>query len=86
DELFICEAYDINGRVTRDLPSRCDDLAAAKPVLRKVPGWSEDITGVTSFSDLPGAAQEYVHTVGQLVGRPVEIVSVGPDRSQTILM
>ncbi len=86
DELFICEAYDINGIVTQTLPSRGEVLAAAKPVLRQVPGWKEDITGVTRFSDLPAAAQEYVRGIEELVGKPVELVSVGPDRSQTICM
>ena len=84
DELFICEAYDINGTVTRDLPARCEDLAVARPVLRKIDGWSEDITGVTEFHDLPTAAQEYVKAAGELIGQKVSIVSVGPDRAQTI--
>ena len=84
DELHICEAYDINGTITRDLPSRCEDLAAAKPVLRRIDGWSEDITGVRKFEDLPAAAQDYVKTAGELIGRKVSIVSVGPDREQTI--
>lgn len=84
DELNICEAYDINGTVTRDLPARCEDLEAAKPVLRPIAGWSEDITGIRSFEDLPTAAQEYVKTAEKLIGRPVSIVSVGPDREQTI--
>lgn len=84
DELFICEAYDINGTVTRDLPSRCEDLAAARPVLRKIEGWSEDITEVKNFADLPATAQKYVTTAGELIGRKVSIVSVGPDREQTM--
>ncbi|MDG1896341.1 MAG: adenylosuccinate synthase [Fuerstiella sp.] len=84
DELNICEAYDINGKVTRDLPSRCEDLAIAKPVLRPIKGWSEDITNVRRFEDLPAAAQEYVKAAAELIGRPVSIVSVGPDREQTI--
>ena len=86
DELFVCEAYDINGRITRTLPSRCEDLAAARPVLRRVPGWKEDITGITRFSDLPMSAQAYVRGIEELIGKPVELVSVGPDRSQTIRM
>ena len=69
DELKICEAYDINGRITRDMPSRCEDLAIAKPVLRKIDGWSDDITGVRRFEDLPAAAQEYVKGAGELIGR-----------------
>ncbi|MCP4787600.1 MAG: adenylosuccinate synthase [Fuerstiella sp.] len=84
EELNICEAYDINGKVTRDLPSRCEDLAIAKPVLRRIAGWSEDITNVRRFEDLPVAAQEYVKVAAELIGRPVSIVSVGPDREQTI--
>jgi adenylosuccinate synthase len=86
EELFVCEAYDIHGRITRTLPSRCEDLAAAKPVLRRVPGWNEDITGITRFSDLPAAAQQYCRSIEELVGKPIEFVSVGPDRSQTIRM
>jgi len=69
---------------TRDLPSRCEDLEIAKPVLRRIDGWSEDITGVRRFEDLPTAAQEYVKVAAELIGRPVSIVSVGPDRAQTI--
>ncbi|MFO0979028.1 MAG: adenylosuccinate synthase [Planctomycetaceae bacterium] len=86
DEVCICEAYDINGRITRDLPSRCEDLAAARPILRKVPGWKEDISGITEFSKLPLTAQQYCRTIEEIVGRPVEFVSVGPDRAQTIHM
>ncbi|MBL8818354.1 MAG: adenylosuccinate synthase [Planctomyces sp.] len=86
DELFICEAYEINGQRTRNMPSRASDFAAAKPVLRRIDGWKEDISGITRFEDLPKAAQMYVHAVSELVGRPVDLVSVGPDRSQTILI
>jgi adenylosuccinate synthase len=53
-------------------------------VLRRVPGWTEDITGITRFEKLPPNAQLYCHTVQELIGRPIEFVSVGPDRSQTI--
>lgn len=84
DEVSVCEAYDINGHITNSLPSSCDDLAAAKPVLRTLPGWKEDITGVTEFADLPVNAQQYCRTIEQIIGRPVEFVSVGPDRVQTI--
>lgn len=86
DELFICEAYNIHGTITQTLPSRCEDLAAAKPVLRRVPGWKEDITGITSFADLPASAQQYCRAIEEIVGKPIEFVSVGPDRCQTIRM
>ena len=86
DELFVCEAYNIHGTITQTLPSRCEDLAAAKPVLRRVPGWKEDITGITSFADLPASAQQYCRAIEEIVGKPIEFVSVGPDRCQTIRM
>ncbi|HCS54223.1 MAG TPA: adenylosuccinate synthase, partial [Planctomycetaceae bacterium] len=81
----ICEAYEINGKRTETFPSQIDDLAAAKPIYRTLKGWQTDICGVRSMSDLPPEAMEYVKVVSDLVGVPVEIVSVGPDREQTIL-
>lgn len=84
-DLQVCEAYEINGVVTRDLPSCPDDLRSAKPVLRQVEGWTEDITGVRDFDQLPPNAQQYICTIRDLVERPVQLVSVGPDRDQTII-
>lgn len=84
DELKICEAYDIDGHRVTDFPSHVDDLARARPIYRTLPGWKSDITGVRQLSDLPAAARAYVETIGELVGFPVEIVSVGPDREQTM--
>ncbi len=86
EELMVCEAYEIDGQRTTDFPAHVDDLEKAVPVLRAVPGWTEDISGAKSFAELPAAAQEYVQTIAELVGFPVEIVSVGPDRTQTILL
>ncbi|MEW4531411.1 MAG: adenylosuccinate synthase [Maioricimonas sp. JB045] len=84
DELKICEAYEIDGERTTDFPSHIDELARAKPVYRTLPGWKKDITGVRKLSDLPSEARAYIDCVGELVGAPVEIVSVGPDREQTV--
>lgn len=85
-EVKICEAYEINGKRTEDFPSQIDDLAAAKPIYRTVPGWECDITAAKSWDDLPENAKEYVNTVSELVGVPVNIVSIGPDREQTIFL
>ncbi len=84
DELRICEAYEIDGERTTDFPSHVLDLAKARPVYRTLPGWKSDITGLRKLSDLPGPARAYVETIAELVGFPVEIVSVGPDREQTM--
>ncbi|MBL6705697.1 MAG: adenylosuccinate synthase [Planctomycetaceae bacterium] len=85
DEIKICEAYDFNGVRTTDFPSHVEDLAQMKPIYRTVPGWKTDITGIRKRADLPENALKYVETVAELVGYPVEIISVGPDREQTIL-
>jgi adenylosuccinate synthase len=84
DELKICEAYEIDGERTTDFPSHVDDLAKAKPVYRTLPGWKSDITGLRNLSDLPPQARAYVDAIGEVVGFPVQIVSVGPDREQTM--
>ncbi|MCA9031804.1 MAG: adenylosuccinate synthase [Planctomycetaceae bacterium] len=86
DELKICEAYEIDGERTTDLPSQIQDLERAKPVYRTVPGWKKDITGVRRMEDFPKEARQYIDTVSELVERPVEFVSIGPDRDQTVIL
>jgi len=86
EELKICEAYDVNGQHVIDFPSHILDLEQAKPVYRSIPGWKEDITGIRRMEDLPENAIAYIKAVEEIIGKPVEIVSVGPDREQTILL
>lgn len=84
DEVRICSAYRINGRRTEQFPSHVDDLRAAEPEFETLPGWPDDLTGVREESQLPDAARRYLERIAELLGRPVSIVSVGPDREQTI--
>ncbi len=84
DELKICTAYEFNGQRSNRFPSHVDDLRHVKPVYETLPGWSQDISGVRKLADLPGNARKYLDRVGQLVGAPIEMVSVGPERDQTI--
>ena len=83
-ELKICTAYEIAGRRTAQFPSHVDDLRDAVPVYETLPGWQKEITDVRRIEDLPSAARAYLDRISQLVGRPVEVVSVGPDREQTM--
>ncbi len=83
-EVKICSAYEIDGRRVTQFPSHVDDLRRAVPVYETLPGWQADIDGVTRFDDLPKEARGYVARLGEVIGRPVSIVSVGPDRAQTI--
>ena len=84
-ELKLCVAYEIGGRRVTDFPSHVDDLRRAVPVYETLPGWDEDLTAARTMGELPPAARRYLERISQLVGRPVKMVSVGPDRRQTIL-
>jgi len=83
-DLKICTAYKIDGKETMQFPSHIDDLRRVEPVYETLPGWDEDLTQANSLDDLPANARAYVDRVAELVGVPVEMVSVGPARSQTI--
>jgi adenylosuccinate synthase len=85
-EIKICVAYELDGRRITNFPSHVDDLRRVKPIYEAVPGWETDVTGTRRFNDLPRGARRYVDRISELVGRPVEIVSVGPDRVQTIFV
>jgi len=85
DELRICTAYEIDGRRTTQFPSQIGDLERAVPVYETLPGWGEELDAVRREGDLPAAARRYVDRIAELVGRPVTIVSIGPDRAQTII-
>jgi len=84
EELKICVAYEIEGRRSTDFPAHVDDLRRVQPVYETVPGWREEVTNVRRMADLPEEARSYLDRISRLVGRPVAIVSVGPDREQTI--
>jgi adenylosuccinate synthase len=84
EEIKLCDAYEIDGKRTSDFPSHVEDLTRAVPVYRTLPGWMTDISHVRRYEDFPPAAKRYVETISELVGAPVEIVSVGADREQTV--
>jgi len=84
DEIEICTAYQIGGQRVTVFPSHVDDLRQAKAVYETLPGWQEEISHVRRLADLPANARRYLDRLSEIIGRPVEIVSVGPDREQTI--
>ena len=84
EEIKICTAYKIDGKLVTDFPSHVDDLRDVEPVYESMPGWQQDVTGARSVDDLPENAVNYVRRISQLLGIPVEVISIGPDRVQTI--
>ncbi|HCK42593.1 MAG TPA: adenylosuccinate synthase [Planctomycetaceae bacterium] len=86
DELKICTSYKLDGQESNQFPSHVDDIRRVEPVYETLPGWDEDLTSASSPADLPDNAIAYIKRVGELVGVPVEMVSVGPARRQTIAL
>ena len=83
-ELFICKAYDYKGTMLDFPPQLENALADVKPVYEVLPGWAENICSAKHWSDLPENARRYVERLERLAGVPIRLVSVGPDREQTI--
>ena len=86
DPLQICTGYRCGDTITATFPTSLDKLATCKPVLESMPGWSEDISGIRRYKDLPEATRNYLTRVSELVGVPIDIVSVGPGREETIVL
>lgn len=81
----ICTAYELDGQLIDYVPSTITELERCKPVLEELPGWEEDTTTCRSVEEMPEAAQRYIARIEELTGAEVAVVSVGPDREQTIL-
>lgn len=86
DEVKICTAYELDGQRTTEFPGDAYLLERCKPVYETLPGWKQDVSGCRKPSDLPANARRYVDRIAALIQLPVSIVSVGPDREQTIFM
>lgn len=84
-ELKVCNSYKISDKIVRDFPSAITKLAQVEPVYYSLPGWTEDISAVRTVEDLPENARRYVQHIEHVVGVPVFLIGVGPDREQIIL-
>ena len=83
DTIKACVAYDINGKQTKELPfEMTDDI---KPVYKEIKGWKTDMTKIKSEAEFPQAFKDYISFLEQELEVPIYIVSVGPDRDQTIV-
>ena len=82
----VCTAYEIDGKIVNTPPASITAFNRAVPVFEEMPGWKEDCTNARKFEELPKNAQNYVRRLGELIGKPIEIVSVGPEREQVIIV
>lgn len=83
-EINICIAYELDGKRIDYFPSQVEELRRVQPVYETLPGWQQDITEIRAVNDLPKNAQRYLDRISELIGLPVAVVSVGPDREQTM--
>ncbi len=86
DTLQICVGYKSDGVLTKEPPLFADGFAEVEPVYEEMPGWKESTIGVTSYGALPVNAQKYLARLQELAGVPIDIISTGPDREQTIVL
>lgn len=84
EKLKICTSYMLDGKEIDYIPSTIEELNKCKPVYIELDGWYEDISNVKSFNNLPKNAKNYIHKIEEITGINVSIISVGPDRKQTI--
>lgn len=86
DSIRICVGYrDDEGNLI-EAPSDADSYTGLEPVYEEMPGWSESTLGIQTVEGLPAAAQAYIKRIEELVGAPIDIISTGPDRNETIIL
>lgn len=85
ETIKICTAYKIGDKIIKDFPASLEILSKCEPVYEELSGWNEDITSVVKFEDLPENAKKYINKIEEIVGVSVDMISVGPNRSQTIV-
>ena len=81
----LCVGYKYKDQIITDFPAELSVLSECEPVYEEFEGWNEDISKVRKFEDLPENAKKYVNRVEELCEVPIGIVSVGPDREDTIV-
>jgi len=84
--LKICVGYEYEGQVLKEFPYQGATLARCQPIYEEMEGWTEDISGARAYDELPPQARAYVARLEELAGVPIDIISIGPEREQTILL
>ncbi len=82
----VCTAYEIDGKIVEQFPADIESLDNIKPVYKEFKGWMTDLTKIKKIEDFPSQAKEYIDFIRNFLGIQYCVVSVGPDRSQTIVL
>ena len=86
DEIKMCTAYKVDGEIINEIPASLKILAKVEPVYETFAGWKTDISKIRRYEDLPANAKKYLERMAQVTGIKLGIVSVGPNRDQTIIL
>lgn len=86
ESVRVCTSYRLRGREVDHLPAEIDDLARVEPVYETLPGWSGDLRSARALEDLPSTAKDYLKRVEAFLEIPIAILSIGPDRDETIVL
>jgi adenylosuccinate synthase len=84
ERIEVCTAYRLDGLEIKELPVNSSDLSRVEPIYKSLAGWSDDLRNVRSIQDLPQAARDLIQFVASEVATPIDVVSVGPGREQTL--
>jgi adenylosuccinate synthase len=84
EKIAVCHGYKINGEIITEWPTHIEDLKMAEPIYEFLPGWQENISKMTNLKDLPRATTTYIDYIGKQLGTPIDVISVGPGREQTL--
>ena len=85
DEITLCTAYKLDGKILKSIPADADTLERVEPMYETMPGWKSSLTGIRTYQDLPQAAKDYIGRIETLSGARVTIISTSPDRADTII-
>ncbi len=86
ETIKICVGYKMDGKEISIFPSKGEDASRCEPIYEEMPGWTENTIGTKSMDALPANAQAYIKRIEELVGKPVDMVSTGPDREETLVL
>jgi adenylosuccinate synthase len=85
DEIKACIAYRIGEKIVENFPASVEELNNAQPVLRSFSGWKKSLAGALTYEEFPMAAMEYINFIERFCETPIDVVSVGYDRKETII-
>ena len=86
ESIKICTGYEHQGKILADFPVSLKVLGDCKPIYESLPGWPENISGIEKHEELPANVKSYLNRIEAITQTPVDIISVGPERDQTIVL